>query len=55
MTVRDFEARLEKLKAEKEQTIAVLNAISGAIKECELWLNVAKAETADEPKTEQNP
>jgi len=32
--------RLAKLKAEREQLIANLNAYNGAIQDCEYWLSV---------------
>jgi len=36
--------RLAKLKAEREQLIANLNAYNGAIQDCEYWLSVLDKE-----------
>ncbi|MBW2672587.1 MAG: hypothetical protein JRD89_04110 [Deltaproteobacteria bacterium] len=37
-----IEQRLAKLKAEREQLIANLNAYNGAIQDCEYWLKLTE-------------
>jgi len=44
LTKEMIEQRLAKLKAEREQLIANLNAYNGAIQDCEYWLSVLDKE-----------
>ena len=39
MTELDFKERLEALEAQRRQGEANLNAIAGAMQECQYWLN----------------
>ena len=39
MTVLDLKERLEALAAQRKQMEANLNAIAGAMQECQYWLN----------------
>jgi hypothetical protein len=48
MTREQIEARLVELRKESEQLVANINAISGAIQDCEYWLAQLDAEEAKE-------
>ncbi len=51
ITRETIEARLAELRAQREQMIANLNAIGGAIQDCEFWLSeLEKAEETDPTK-----
>ena len=39
MTELDFKERLEALEAQRRQMEANLNAVAGAMQECQYWLN----------------
>lgn len=38
MTKEALEARIKELEAQKEQAIATVNAIAGALQDCNFWL-----------------
>ena len=46
MTELDFQERLEALEAQRRQMEANLNAIAGAVQECQYWLQ----KIADKPE-----
>lgn len=47
-----LQARLFELQRQREQAIANVNAISGAIQECEYWLKKLKEKEEEEPEEE---
>jgi hypothetical protein len=54
ITREQVETRLELLKRRQESTLADLNALGGAIQDCEFW--IARLDQKDDPpKSEENP
>jgi len=47
--------RLAKLKAEREQLVANLNAYNGAIQDCEYWLSVLEGGENNDVELRQQP
>jgi len=47
LTKEKIEQRLAKLKAEREQLLANLNAYNGAIQDCEYWLGLIDQSEAE--------
>ena len=48
ITVAAIEARITELQQQKDQAIANVNALAGAIQDCQFWLEQAKE--AEKPK-----
>lgn len=51
MTREAIQERLAKLSAEKDQAVATVNALIGAMQDCQFWLAQLEASDAVDEKT----
>lgn len=50
MTPEKINARIAQMTAERDQAVATVNALSGAIQDCQFWLaELEKANAVDAP------
>jgi len=52
MTPETIHQRLELLRAERDRMVADLNAIDGAIQDCEYWFNEVSKDAKEETDTQ---